>query len=130
MLTSFLFVFFTTETDLWTERAIMFVRGVCMAFAVIPIQAATFSNIPSTEAGRASSLFNTNRQVASSFGVAFLGTVLFQVMRSQSDQLFAFQVTFVAATLLGLIAIFFATKIRDEDAAASMKLNPQYVAAD
>ena len=64
------------HTNLWWIRAIMFGRGLSFAFALIPLQAATFSNISRQDSGRASSLFNTNRQVASSFGVAILATVL------------------------------------------------------
>lgn len=123
MIFTFVFVFINTDTNLWIFRLIMFFRGITMGFAIIPIQAATFTNIPSEESGRASSFFNTNRQVASSFGVALLGTILFQLLGTQMSlptQLFAYHMTFIVATVFGSIAILFALTIKDEDAAASM----------
>src|SRR5205823_14879505 len=38
-------VFVGLTTGLWTIRAIMFARGICMAFAFVPMQAATYANI-------------------------------------------------------------------------------------
>jgi MFS family permease len=72
--TSALFLFVDLETSLWWIRGIMFLRGISMSFAFTAAQAATFSSISSEETGRASSLFNTNRQVAASVGVAVLAT--------------------------------------------------------
>ena len=130
------------DTDLWWIRLIMFARGLSFAVALIPLQAATFSNISREDSGRASSLFNTNRQVASSFGVAVLATVLADRTSSRvSDALSglaanadaatrdtaiqdamvkAFHDGYLAATLFALIAFAASFLIHDEDAAASM----------
>jgi EmrB/QacA subfamily drug resistance transporter len=130
------------DTNLWWIRAIMFARGMSFAFALIPLQAATFSNISRADSGRASSLFNTNRQVASSFGVAILATVLADRTSShvsaalaqlganadaaarnlaiQQATVDAFHDAFLAATIFGLIAFAASFLIHDEDAAASM----------
>lgn len=117
------FALLDPHTNLGLISLILFFRGVTMAFAVIPIQAATFTNISGEETGRASSLFNTNRQVASSFGVALLGTVLFEMLQTQLQsapaQLFAFHVAFAAAGILGLISILIALTLNNQDAAAS-----------
>jgi EmrB/QacA subfamily drug resistance transporter len=120
LITSLFFIFITTNTNLWIVRFVMFIRGMSMVFAMIPMQAAAFSNISSEETGRASSLFNTNRQVASSFGVALLGTILFQLIIVKPYELFDYHVTFITTTVLGLIAVLFALTIRDKDAAASL----------
>ena len=123
-LMTFGFIFMNTGVDLWTVRGALFLRGASMAFAVIPIQAAAFTNISSRETGRASSIFNTNRQVASSFGTALLGTVLFEMLAGSmntASQLLAYHVSFVVAGVMGIIAMIFASTIHDEDAAASMK---------
>src|SRR5262249_58569734 len=72
--TSALFLLVRLDTDLWWIRGIMFLRGVSLSFATVASQAATFATIRSEETGRASSLFNTNRQVAGSVGVAVLAT--------------------------------------------------------
>jgi len=121
---TFGFIFMNTSVDLWTVRGALFLRGASMAFAVIPIQAAAFANISGPETGRASSIFNTNRQVASSFGTALLGTVLFEMLKGSMDtagQLLAYHVSFIVAAAMGVIAIIFASTIHDEDAAESMK---------
>jgi EmrB/QacA subfamily drug resistance transporter len=116
------FFLFSSETSLWTMRVVLFFRGLTMAFAIIPLQAAAFTNISLPQTGRASSFFNTNRQVASSFGVAVLGAVLFELLTNKSniaDQLLAYHVAFIVAAGLGLCAIIFALTIHDQDAAAS-----------
>lgn len=121
---TFIFITINTNPDLWMIRAILFFRGLSMAFAVIPVQAAAFTNVSRKDTGRASAIFNTNRQVASSFGVAILGTVLFELLLTRStvaDQLFAYHLAFVASVVLGFFAIAFALTIHDEDAAASLK---------
>jgi EmrB/QacA subfamily drug resistance transporter len=139
---TFFFLRVDVHTSLWWIQAIMFGRGLSFAFALIPLQAATFSNISPADSGRASSLFNTNRQVASSFGVAILATVLADrtssrvsevmaslgtnadaVTRSQALQnalVKAFHDGFLAAAIFGLIAFVASFLIHDEDAAASM----------
>ena len=111
----------------------MLVRGMSFAFALIPLQAATFSNIAPQDSGRASSLFNTNRQVASSLGVAILATVLSDRSQTRVDDAIArggdvqhalvrgFHDGFIAAAILAAIALAATFLIHDEDAAASMR---------
>jgi EmrB/QacA subfamily drug resistance transporter len=130
LMTSTLFVLVGLGTSLWWIRAIMFLRGIFMSFAFIASQAATFSTISSAETGRASALFNTNRQVAASLGVAVLATVLSEEMKAptlgtgvaamQHAQLFAYHVAFASSIVFGLFGIMFAFRIHDEDAASSM----------
>jgi sugar phosphate permease len=134
--TSVLFLLVGLETDLWWIRGIMFLRGVAMSFALVASQTATFSAIRSEETGRASSLFNTNRQVAASLGVAVLTTVLIQATATYAAstaatgttaqvQLLAFHTAFAASILFGLVGILFALRIHDEDAAASLQPAPE-----
>jgi MFS family permease len=130
VVTSTLFLMVDLGTDLWWIRAIMFLRGISMSFSIIASQAATFSTISSEEMGRASALFNTNRQVAASLGVAVLATVLSEDMKAptlgagpsamQHAQLFAFHAAFASSIIFGLLGIIFALRIHDEDAASSM----------
>jgi hypothetical protein len=113
----------------------MFLRGVSMSFALVASQTATFSSINSEETGRASALFNTNRQVAASVGVAVLTTVLTQATAvyagnaggagaTAQDQLLAFHVAFGASILLGALGILFALRIHDQDAATTLQPRP------
>src|SRR3954468_92986 len=66
----------TPGTSLWLIRTVMFGRGIAMAFAFVPMQAATYANIEAVDTGRASAIYSTQRQVAAALGVATLGTVL------------------------------------------------------
>lgn len=121
--TSGLFLLVDLQTNLWWIRAIMFLRGTSMSLAAVSAQAATFARITSQETGRASSLFNTSRQVASSFGVAVLSTALTEalLLRGMSTEgaLQAFHDAFAVSIVFGLVGIFFALRIHDEDAAAT-----------
>jgi hypothetical protein len=49
---------------------------MCWAFVFIPLQAAAFAKIHFADTGRASALFSTQRQVASSLGIAVLISIL------------------------------------------------------
>jgi hypothetical protein len=112
----------------------MFTRGVFMAFAFIPLQAATYSTITSADTGRATAIFSTQRQVAAAFGVATAATVLTTAMTRQlaglvpgsaaaiDAQVSAYHVVFLAASLLAFGAAAVALLIRDEDAAATMRV--------
>ena len=129
------FLFMGLETSLWWIRLIMFVRGTGMAFTIVSNQAGTFSTIRSQDTGRASSLFNTNRQVSGSFGVAILATVLlFGAGASgallgqatippaaQGLALMGFHEAFFTAVLFGLAGFAFTFLIHDEDAVDSMR---------
>ncbi|MHB8576156.1 MAG: MDR family MFS transporter [Dehalococcoidia bacterium] len=138
-ISSAMLLFVGLHTSVWWIAAIMFVRGIAMAFTFIPLQAATFATISPRDTGRASSLFNTNRQVAGSVGVAALATVL--VGRTNSyvadakaaagalrlppniahARLLGFHDAFFAAVILGIVGVAFAFLIRDEDARGTMQ---------
>jgi EmrB/QacA subfamily drug resistance transporter len=134
-LTSAAFVRVDQDTSLWWLRGIMFLRGVGMSFAMVSLQAATFATIAPPSMGRASSLFATNRQVASAFGVAALATVLIERTSSHlgdlgtavtseaaaNARLLGFQDAFLALTLMGVIGFASAFLIRDKDAEATME---------
>ena len=141
-LSSGLLIFVDLNTNVWWVAAIMFVRGIAMAFTFIPLQAATFATISNERTGRASSLFNTNRQVGSSFGVAILATVLAERISThignipagvtgaargaavEHAQLLAYHDAFFAAVVIGVIGVAFAFLIHDEDAAPTMRQKP------
>lgn len=134
MLSSAAFLRVGLDTSLWWIRGIMFVRGIGMSFALISVQAATFATISPSSMGRASSLFSTNRQVASAVGVALLATVLIDrtaahlgsVSAAAASEaarhatLLGFHDAFLAATILGALGFISAFLIRDEDAAETL----------
>lgn len=116
------------DTSLWTIRVIMFLRGVSMAFAFVPIQASSYANIVPADTGRASAIYSAQRQIAASLGVAILATVLAEAMGHHLDvtadpaaALDAFQVTFFVAAALIVVAAASAFLIRDRDAASTIR---------
>jgi EmrB/QacA subfamily drug resistance transporter len=116
------------HTSLWLIRVLMFGRGLCMGFAFVPMQAASYATIDPSQNGRASSIFSTQRQVGVSIGVAIMASILaahMSLSRSpHADEvgraLTGVRWAFGVAVGLALIAALCAWFIRDEDAEATM----------
>ena len=113
-------------TSLWLIRGIMFLLGLTMAQIFVPTQAASFAQISPADTGRASTLFNTGRQIGSAVGVAILSTVLIGVGATHSvagivhPDLRAYHLAFATAAVFALAAIAFSLSIHDSDAAETM----------
>jgi EmrB/QacA subfamily drug resistance transporter len=113
-------------TNLWLIRGIMFLLGLMVAQIFVPSQAASFARISPADTGRASTLFNTGRQVGSAIGVAILSTVLIGVGSTQAaggiahPNLRAYHLAFLAAALFALAATGFSLTIHDSDASETM----------
>ena len=54
----------------------MFLIGASMAFMFLPNQAASMATISRAQTGRATTIFNVQRQLGAAVGVAALSTVL------------------------------------------------------
>jgi MFS family permease len=131
---SLLLLLVDLSTSTFWLVAILALRGVGMAFTFVPLQAASFATIKPEDTGQASSIFNTNRQVASSVGVALLATVLIERTHAHTADaglgasanavahagVLGYHDAFFASAILGLIGLVFTLIIRDEDAAATM----------
>lgn len=65
-----------SNTSLWWMRVLMFCLGYCIPHVMVSMQAAAFSTISPASTGRASTLFNANRQLGGAIGVAVLSTVI------------------------------------------------------
>jgi EmrB/QacA subfamily drug resistance transporter len=113
-------------TNLWDIRALMFLLGLSMAQVMVPNQAASFAMITPESMGRASTFFNTMRQVGSAVGVAVLSTVLIAATTSHSGaasaepDMHAYHLAFLAAALFAVGAIGFSLSIHDADAAETI----------
>jgi EmrB/QacA subfamily drug resistance transporter len=114
-------------TDLWTIRALMFLLGVGMAYVFLPFQAATFATITPAQTGRASALFNAQRQLAGALGVAILASVLSAAgaagAAAATDpgiQVGAYRDAFLVASGLALCGSLVALTVRDSEAANTM----------
>jgi hypothetical protein len=115
-------------TDLWLVRALMFGLGFMMAQVMVPNQAAGFAMISDVSMGRASTFFNTMRQVGSATGVAVLSTVLIGVgsvrasggAGSGAPDLTAYHLAFLTAAVFALVGVFFSLAIHDSDASETI----------
>ena len=113
-------------TSLWLIRGIMFLLGLMMAQIFVPTQAASFAKISLADTGRASTLFNTGRQVGSAVGVAVLSTVLIGIGATHSvagvvhPDLRAYRLAFATAAAFALAAAACSLSIHDVDAAETM----------
>ena len=121
------FVTLDLHTSLWEIRALMFARGLCMGFAFVPMQAAAYATIRPQDNGRASSIFATQRQVGISLGVAVMASVIVSYMplvgtpTDPDRALTGFHIAFGLAVLFSFIAAAFASRIRDSEAAGTMR---------
>ena len=110
----------------------MFLVGAGMAFSFTSVQAASFATISSEQTGQASALFNAQRQIGASIGVALLSSVISVIgltQRSASGALTpnytAYHAAFLASAALALLAGGIALAIRDSDAASTMRRSVQ-----
>jgi EmrB/QacA subfamily drug resistance transporter len=116
----------TVTTNLWLIRGLMFVLGWMMAQIMVPNQAASFAMISPESMGRASTFFNTMRQVGSATGVAILSTVLIGVGSATASggalkpDMTAYHLAFLASAVFALVGVVFSLSIHDSDAAETI----------
>ncbi|MCM0673391.1 DHA2 family efflux MFS transporter permease subunit [Micromonospora phytophila] len=132
-------------TTLWAVRVPLFTMGGGMALAMIALQTATFAGVSAAATARASSLFSTTRQVAGAAGVAVVVTLLTERTEtrladlgaragdaaSRSEAFFAaYHDVFLFTTALAVLGLLVALRVRDADAAASMRHAPATATED
>jgi EmrB/QacA subfamily drug resistance transporter len=114
------------DTNLWWARFLMFTLGLGISQVFIPAQAASFATITPERTGRASTIFNTARQLGGAIGIAILTTVVAAVgplrttARGLVPNLGAYHASFLAAAGIALLAVVAALTVNDKDAAATM----------
>jgi EmrB/QacA subfamily drug resistance transporter len=112
-------------TSLWWARLLMLTLGLSMAQVFVPVQAAAFATITPAATGRASTMFNTTRQLGGAVGVALLTTVIVLVgpvhlvAGHAVANLTAYRVAFLAAAAACLGGLACSLSIRDADAAST-----------
>jgi EmrB/QacA subfamily drug resistance transporter len=113
-------------TSLWWVRAILFTGGLGMAHLFVPLQTAAFATISHQETGAASTIFNALRQLGGALGVAMSASIVTAigprriVGGNAVVNIRAYHTAFAVTALLVVPGIFFALRIRDSDAAATM----------
>ena len=120
--------FIGKDTTLWVMRVLMFLIGCGMAFSFTSVQAASFANISSEQTGQASALFNAQRQIGASLGVALLSSVISGIGMTQLStngatipNFTAYHAAFLAAAVLALVAACIGLIVRDSDASSTMR---------
>jgi len=115
------------DTSLWLMRALMFLTGAGMAFSFTSVQAASFATISSARTGQASAIYNAQRQVGASIGVALLSSVISAFGMTSlgaggtvMPNFTAYHAAFITSAVLILIAASIGLTVRDSDAAATM----------
>ena len=115
-------------TSDWAFRGLMFLVGTGMAYVFLSVQAAAFTTISPAATGRASTLYNAQRQLGAACGVALLSSVLAAVGATRINAagvsvpyLPAYHAAFITAAVLALCAGGLALLVPDRDAAPSMR---------
>jgi EmrB/QacA subfamily drug resistance transporter len=125
-LTMLLLTQISVTTNLWLIRVVMFTLGLMMGQVFVPTQAASFAKISPANTGRASTFFNTMRQVGSAVGVAALSTVLIGIGSTHAagsgvrPNMRAYHLAFATAAVFAIAATAFSLTIHDSDAAETM----------
>jgi MFS family permease len=118
-------------TSLWLVRALILLRGLSMAPAMIAMQVASYATISPAKTGRASSLSSADRQIAAALCVAVLATVFSSRTRALAAgasnaaaaldaQVTAFHQSILVGAGITVLAIVASWFVHDEDAAATM----------
>ena len=125
------FFFANLDTPLWMIAAGSFARGASIGLVFISIQTAVYATVPLPRMGRATSLFNTQRQFAYACGIAVAATVLSVQLTSAGgdtapaiDRVGAYQWAFLSMAVLMVPAIFVSMRVVDDDAAATRGIVP------
>jgi EmrB/QacA subfamily drug resistance transporter len=122
-------------TPLSTIAGWSFMRGLAVGMVFVSIQTAAYATTSMADTGRATSLFNTQRQVSYAAGVALAATVIAAVLPDAgsaapaAERLGAYQAGFLAVGLIMVPAVFVSWFVDDDDVAATRGLTPKAPAA-
>lgn len=112
--------------NLWIFRGIMFLVGIGWAYVVISLNAGLFAQVSPRDTGRATALYNAQRQLASALGVATLSTIVGTQTTAAglAGNVTVFRIAFFAAAGFTFVGSMIALAIRDKDAASTMRRSP------
>jgi EmrB/QacA subfamily drug resistance transporter len=123
------FALATLQTPVQVLGVLSFGRGASVGLVFVSIQTAVYATTSLADTGRATSVFNTVRQIAYTGGVAIAVTVIAARLSSvggdaapAADRLGAYQAGFLMCGLLIVPAIVISLRLRDDDVAATRGL--------
>ncbi|WP_339167717.1 MDR family MFS transporter [Paenibacillus sp. FSL R5-0341] len=121
----------TVDTNPWFIRSLLFGVGIFLGQTVGAVQIAAFAQIPPASMGRASTWFTVQNRLGSAIGMALLSAVLAGVgttsvtaTGTMEPNMLAYRLALLGAAAFLLIGLWFALKIRDADAAATIRKTP------
>jgi EmrB/QacA subfamily drug resistance transporter len=118
------------DTPLGVIAGLSFARGLAMGLVFVSVQTAVYATTTLADTGRATSLFNTQRQISYASGVALAATVLAANLHGIGDdapaieRLAAHQYAFLAVGLIMVPGIVVSWFVRDDDVAETRGLEP------
>lgn len=114
---------FLLNGNLWLFRGVMFLVGIGWAYVVISLNAGLFAQVSPRDTGRATALYNAQRQLASALGVATLSTIVGTQTTAAglAGNVTVFRIAFFAAAGFTFVGSMIALAIRDSDAASTMR---------
>lgn len=118
---SSVFAVLPSNTSLAVYAVAMAVRGLAMGFVFVAMQASVYARVSLADTAQATSLFNTNRQVAGALGIA-LAAGLISLLADGTGEVVSgsgYRLTFGILAALFAPAVLAATLISDDDAAAT-----------
>ncbi len=125
------------DTPLSTVAVLSLCRGLAAGLVFVSIQTAAYATTTHADTGRATSMFNTQRQIAYASGVAVAATVIASKLdavggdsAAAAERLGAYQAGFLAVGLIMLPAVVVSWFIHDEDVAETRGLSPLPETAD
>jgi EmrB/QacA subfamily drug resistance transporter len=123
------FAFADLDTPLWLIGTGSALRGAAVGMVFVSIQTAVYATVSNADTGRATSLFNTQRQIAFASGVALAASVIAAKVSAVGgdaapavDRLPAYQWGFLVMGLIMLPAAVASWFVHDEDVAATRGL--------
>lgn len=123
------FYFADLDTPLGLIATGSFLRGAAVGMVFVSIQTAVYASISNDQTARATSVFNTQRQIAFAGGVALAASVIAAKVDAVGgdgapaiDRLPAYQWGFLAMGLVMLPSAIASWFVRDDDAAATRGL--------
>lgn len=122
----------TLETPLWLIGTGSFVRGASVGLVFVSIQTGVYATISNADTGRATSVFNTQRQISFATGVALAATVLAARVSAAggdtapaADRLSAYQWAFATMGAVMLPTVIASWFVVDDDVAETRGLAPE-----
>ncbi len=119
------------DTPLGAIAGLSLARGLSIGMVFVSIQTAVYATTSHADTGRATSLFNTQRQIAYASGVALAATVITARLSTvggdaapAADRLGAYQSGFLACGLVMIPAIAVSWFLRDSDVDATRGITP------